>query len=741
MDNQQVYASIDLELSGFDPVTDEIIEIGIIRFVVEDGVCKVLSEWGTLVRPSSNIRNRILGLTGILPDEAARAPLWSEVEAEVFAQLKDVIIVGHGLDLDIKFLEAKGLTFALESIDTLELSQIFLPTHHSYNLENLAHACGVVHTDTHRALSDAFATLEVLKKLIGVFWALPEASRATLMRVLAMRKNTWGELFKLAFKTEVFVFNNTAGSKELPEYVLPSEVLSDPWSIIQVQTGNRAEPEWAHLNNGSASWVVAFPSREQVVAIGEQGHATPYLGAYETLSQRAVQDLIERAQALEKKELTALLKVLVWLSIGTKHGLLAELNWSIIGTEMKRLFNAGFSAYPPSGVVASDYRSLADFKGHRNAWIADIDSFSAFLEQKSGQQFSWHSTVSALKSIYNPETGFGDSSQKEKVIEALCAVDVFFASVLLLLKKHLLVTDGVVSIRDMDPYVRQKCLHGIRNLVTKLANLFIGNVEQSLLRVFRGLEAYLGLVENIDYVCWLELADGRCAFVARPTSLKETVRSLLGAFNQVVFTTDMQSPAVLKFMQARLGLETAHILALTDRVESDILPKLVVSDDSLTKSVLAVLNSMESGAILFPNITSLKNFYDENYEHFVSTKEIVAVGIHGGVNKILRNFVYGQKSIVLVALPSLQGYIAEGLRLETLVLAGLPDSKMDHPYSQSLSRSYFSTEFEFKRAMQVIGVQQALRIFSLRTLKSLTIVAEKLESEFAEHIISTLFVN
>jgi DNA polymerase III epsilon subunit-like protein len=46
-----IYASVDLELSGFDPETDEIIEVGISRFVIENGTFVVIDSFGSLVRP------------------------------------------------------------------------------------------------------------------------------------------------------------------------------------------------------------------------------------------------------------------------------------------------------------------------------------------------------------------------------------------------------------------------------------------------------------------------------------------------------------------------------------------------------------------------------------------------------------------------------------------------------------------------------------------------------------------
>jgi hypothetical protein len=74
-----------------------------------------------------------------------------------------------GLNFDLGFLRSLGLQFESGEIDTLDLAQFILPTHQSYNLENLMHYFGVPHTEAHRALADAKATVKVLQGLLASF--------------------------------------------------------------------------------------------------------------------------------------------------------------------------------------------------------------------------------------------------------------------------------------------------------------------------------------------------------------------------------------------------------------------------------------------------------------------------------------------------------------------------------------------------------------------------------------------
>ena len=86
----------------------------------------------------------------------------------------NAIIVGHNIVFDIRFLEKNGIKFSGQTIDTLDLVQIFLPTHHSYNLENLMHTFGISHKEAHRALADSKAAISLLEKLLAVFSSFPE---------------------------------------------------------------------------------------------------------------------------------------------------------------------------------------------------------------------------------------------------------------------------------------------------------------------------------------------------------------------------------------------------------------------------------------------------------------------------------------------------------------------------------------------------------------------------------------
>ena len=148
----QIYVALDLETTGLRPETDAIIEVGAVRFSA-DG--QVRDSWSSLVNPLVPIPRKIQVLTGITPQDVARAPTLHEVLPALGSFARDYPIVGHNVSFDRNFLSQKGLPLANTPIDTFELASILLPKMPSYNLEMLTKSLNIQSPTYHRALEDA----------------------------------------------------------------------------------------------------------------------------------------------------------------------------------------------------------------------------------------------------------------------------------------------------------------------------------------------------------------------------------------------------------------------------------------------------------------------------------------------------------------------------------------------------------------------------------------------------------
>lgn len=184
----QIYAAIDLEMTGLKPGFDEIIEVGIVRCTPE----RVLERWSSLVRPLELPPLRVQRMTGITPDMLTDAPPWAEIEQQVRGQLDGATLIGHNVRFDESFLEVQGIVSATPSIDTLPLAQIIDPAAASHRLGDLCDRYGVDLQDGHRALADAEAARQVFLQLRNHFEQLPTPARDALDEVAGAGNLFWG---------------------------------------------------------------------------------------------------------------------------------------------------------------------------------------------------------------------------------------------------------------------------------------------------------------------------------------------------------------------------------------------------------------------------------------------------------------------------------------------------------------------------------------------------------------------
>ena len=158
IDSVKDYIVIDVETTGLDPETDEIIQIAAIRF--SDFV--PVDSWITFVKPTRSIPPEAAQINGITDDVVMNAP---SIHA-VLSSLADFIgkgtpLVGHNLPFDLHFLHNAGAGKMLQGrrrYDTLALSQ---KTYSSakYTLEFLTRLkLQVVRPVTHNAKTDCLAT-------------------------------------------------------------------------------------------------------------------------------------------------------------------------------------------------------------------------------------------------------------------------------------------------------------------------------------------------------------------------------------------------------------------------------------------------------------------------------------------------------------------------------------------------------------------------------------------------------
>ena len=173
----RILVAVDLETTGYEAETEEIIEIGAIRLTVSpDGSVTLGERFLTFANPGRPLTPPILRLTGIRDDELRTAPS-SQGAVALFVNFAfregPPCFVGHNVGFDVSFLERAGMPIGSATLDTAELASILLPSASSYALQRLAADAAIVPDAAHRALDDAITSALVLGHLARVARELP----------------------------------------------------------------------------------------------------------------------------------------------------------------------------------------------------------------------------------------------------------------------------------------------------------------------------------------------------------------------------------------------------------------------------------------------------------------------------------------------------------------------------------------------------------------------------------------
>ncbi len=187
---QALFVCVDCESTGLDPDKDQIIEVGAVRFTF-DGVEGDLQ---ALVNPLCPIPEESTRIHHITDEMVATKPPISEILPDLLQFLSGAILVGHGIDFDLKLIDnaakAAGLPSALQTrprIDTLRLARLYgeSPTN---SLEMLRTHFNIPAEAAHRAFDDALINMSVFLRLTERFKTLDEvfAVLAKPIRLKAM---------------------------------------------------------------------------------------------------------------------------------------------------------------------------------------------------------------------------------------------------------------------------------------------------------------------------------------------------------------------------------------------------------------------------------------------------------------------------------------------------------------------------------------------------------------------------
>ncbi len=197
----RIYIAIDIESTGIEADTGEIIEIAVLRFRLEPGgQPRILEEWQTFVRPQNPIPYKITNLTGIRQSDVEHAPGFNQIRERLRQILGNFPIVGHSVESDIGFLRRHQYEVQNPALDTYELATLIMPQLTNYSLKAVAETLGVRAGEAHRAMADARMTMNIFAALVSRIEQLPPEVLAEVDRVAAELLGEWSlhRLFQTA---------------------------------------------------------------------------------------------------------------------------------------------------------------------------------------------------------------------------------------------------------------------------------------------------------------------------------------------------------------------------------------------------------------------------------------------------------------------------------------------------------------------------------------------------------------
>ena len=191
------FVVLDLETTGLDPVSDQIIEIAAIRF--RDG--EESDRFESLVNPGIPIPDFITKLTGISDKDVEHAPALDSVFENCLRFIGNSPLIGHQINFDAAFIEynlrkqnkdytdwdneAQRFKYLTNlRMDTLFLARIFLPFLQRFRLASVAAHFGIDLEKAHRASDDAFATGRIFLELTERTLACDDQILRTIVKLL-----------------------------------------------------------------------------------------------------------------------------------------------------------------------------------------------------------------------------------------------------------------------------------------------------------------------------------------------------------------------------------------------------------------------------------------------------------------------------------------------------------------------------------------------------------------------------
>jgi predicted DnaQ family exonuclease/DinG family helicase len=175
------FTTIDLETTGLNPRSDEIIEIGATR--VHNG--EIVDRYHTYVKPTGSVPEDIARLLDITPDSLAKAPKRAKAIDELLAFAGHDPLIAYGGRFEHRFLDNAHPRLVENGVHGLrDLARALLPTLNDHRADTLAAFFEIQPDDMLKSRREATELAGIYLGLIEILRALPLNIKQQMLRLL-----------------------------------------------------------------------------------------------------------------------------------------------------------------------------------------------------------------------------------------------------------------------------------------------------------------------------------------------------------------------------------------------------------------------------------------------------------------------------------------------------------------------------------------------------------------------------
>ena len=157
--DDEEFVVFDIETTGLNSHTNEIIEIGAVK--IKAG--RIVDRYSQLINPGRPIPYHITEITSITDEQVANEPKIDKVIGKFVDFIGDAVLVAHNAPFDMGFIKRDikkylNIDYQCSVIDTLQMARDLFPDLKKYGLGDLNKTLGLALEKHHRAVDDSQAT-------------------------------------------------------------------------------------------------------------------------------------------------------------------------------------------------------------------------------------------------------------------------------------------------------------------------------------------------------------------------------------------------------------------------------------------------------------------------------------------------------------------------------------------------------------------------------------------------------